>query len=298
MEKKIIFVSGSHRSGSTWLGNIIAQHPDVKYVSEPFNIELHRKNNPVIFWFEHISNKSENNRQNEIEQYLKSFYCTTLFDIRQSIRRAQTVKDAYRLFKDVYERRTTNHTLIKDPIAFFSSEWISRTLNAKTIILIRHPAAFVASIKLKNWTFDFNEFLKQELLINTYFPDYVKIIKNYTENQPDIIDQAILLWNIIHITILQYQKLNNDWYFIKHEDLSEFPIENFSKLFHYLNLEFLSSVKQQIIESSTSNEITNLKRNSKDNIKYWKKRLTQEEISRIKEKTYPIWPQFYKEKDW
>src|SRR5262249_49063494 len=32
-----ILVTGSHRSGSTWVGKMIASHPRVAYVEEPFN---------------------------------------------------------------------------------------------------------------------------------------------------------------------------------------------------------------------------------------------------------------------
>lgn len=34
---KPILVTGSHRSGSTWVGNIMATSPSVNYIHEPFN---------------------------------------------------------------------------------------------------------------------------------------------------------------------------------------------------------------------------------------------------------------------
>jgi hypothetical protein len=37
-----ILISGSHRSGSTWTGKVISQSNSVRYVHEPFNIDIER----------------------------------------------------------------------------------------------------------------------------------------------------------------------------------------------------------------------------------------------------------------
>src|SRR5258707_7647151 len=56
-----ILVSGSHRSGTTWVGKMIAASPAVGYIHEPFN-PLHR---PGICtakfpqWFFYVSEENE-----------------------------------------------------------------------------------------------------------------------------------------------------------------------------------------------------------------------------------------------
>src|SRR5262249_60046560 len=54
---KPILVTGSHRSGSTWVGKMIACHPRVVYLSEP----LHRERLPCPskHWFHHITAADE-----------------------------------------------------------------------------------------------------------------------------------------------------------------------------------------------------------------------------------------------
>jgi hypothetical protein len=41
-----------------------------------------------------------------------------------------------------------------------------------------------------------------------------------------------------------------------------------------------------------------VKRNSEENIKTWKKRLSSDEILKIKKGTEKVWKKFYSEKDW
>jgi len=55
--------------------------------------------------------------------------------------------------------------LLKDPIAFFSAEWLARTYGADVVVLIRHPAGFAGSLKRMGSSFDFNDFLGQPDLL-------------------------------------------------------------------------------------------------------------------------------------
>ena len=94
------------------------------------------------------------------------------------------------------------------------------------------------------------------------------------------------------------EKYKDEWYFIKHEDLSLQPTEEFEKLYNFLKIEMDNLVKDYILETTSSNEETLLKRDSRKNISSWKNRLTQEEIQEIKEGTREVWKYFYTEEDW
>ncbi len=55
--------------------------------------------------------------------------------------------------------------LVKDPIALFSAEWLAATFDMRVLVMIRHPAAFAASIRRRGWRHRFADFLEQPLLM-------------------------------------------------------------------------------------------------------------------------------------
>jgi aspartyl/asparaginyl beta-hydroxylase (cupin superfamily) len=85
---------------------------------------------------------------------------------------------------------------------------------------------------------------------------------------------------------------------VKHEDLSIDPLDEFEKIFKFLQLNFSEEIKNKIKETTTSTINTTHKRDARQNIKTWKDRLSKEEIGRIKEETRIVWQHFYSEEDW
>lgn len=294
---KPILVTGAHRSGSTWIGNIISSAKNVYYIQEPFNVSIERTNSPCKYWFEYVDGKGKDD-QLKFEKYLKSFYSNLNQDYFQKTLKAQSINEFINILKDI-RQKSFQRPLIKDPIAVMSAEWIYKTLNCDVVISIRHPAAFIASLKIKNWEFDFKNFQEQNGLMQTYLKDFKYETEEFSKNRKDIIAQGILLWNIIYSTIHEYHnKYKNDWIFIRHEDLSKAPILEFEKIFNSLQLPMCENNKEWIIETTSHSNKNAFKRNSKENIKTWQDRLTTDEIVLIKKETESIWKLFYTEDDW
>lgn len=294
--KNNILVSGSHRSGSTWTGKVIAKAKGVRYVHEPFNIRIYRPYSPLNYTFEYLSG-STGSHQEEVKNYIDSF--SNLFNPYnfKKLLNFNPFRDRKHALDD-FNGVLADRVIIKDPIALMSAEWIDKNYNWDIVILIRHPAAFVASLKVKNWQFDFKQFREQNRLMKDYMQNYADKIDEYIKHKKDIVDQGILLWNIIHDIIAACQEKHSNWYFVKHEDLSMNPVEEFEKMFSFLNLELDRNVKEYIAASTSSKSRTDLTRNSIENIKTWKRRLSIAEIDRIKEGTRQVWTKFYSESDW
>jgi hypothetical protein len=204
--------------------------------------------------------------------------------------------------------------LLKDPIAFFCAEWLAQQYNMDVVILIRHPAAFASSLKVKNWQFPFEHFLQQPLLMEKYLKPFALEIEKYARQKFNILDQSILLWKIFHLTALEYKNKYKNWIFIKHEDISKNPINEFEYLFKRLDLDFADRVKKKILKYSDSKNFginyqdnskfhqrktrLNLKRDSQVNIYSWKNRLTEPEIEKIRIEVESISSNFYADCDW
>jgi len=287
------------------VGKILATAPKVKYIHEPFNPDRFPdyRNKPFFSdWFQYICEDNSGNYESIFEDIIhsKSPIQIGLANVREfgagCVLNAEISSFMHRLNK--------SRVIIKDPIAFFSADWFCHRFDMHVIVMVRHPAAFCSSLKLKQWSFDFNNFLKQPLLIDKYMSPFKKDIETYAKDEMPIIDQAILLWNIIYYTASIYREKNRTWLFIKHEDVSRNPTDRFRSIFQSLDLEFTKITEKAIIQSSgehnpseqlTSNEFI---RDSVKNIMNWKVRLTQEEVQKIKIETSPIWKLFYSEAEW
>lgn len=303
-----ILVTGSHRSGTTWAGRTLALAPRTGYIHEPFNVEIpnHIIDNPLCYWFQYICEENENKFKASIDKVIHYQY-----PLLGNLNKAGSITDLGEIIRDqslsLFFSIGRTKPIVKDPIAFFSAEWLSKTYGMNVLVMIRHPAAFCSSLKMKDWNFDFNNFLNQPLLMDRYLASFEKEIRDFAKEERCIIDQGILLWNCIHHTVKIYMQNHSEWMFVRHEDLSDNPLENYELIFQKFDLKFTSRVKKGILESSGSHNPTEplsdkpsdeLKRNSKENIKNWKKRLSPEEIETIRSRTNELSNTFYKEHDW
>ena len=305
--RKPILVTGSHRSGTTWVGKIIAKHPSVAYIHEPFCVQWCRAgicSAKFPYWFTYITKENETIFYEHIKNTI-----TFRYNIMEELKTLKNLKDIMRMLRDytisaIYRYRKTR-PLIKDPIAIFSAEWLASEFNMDVIVMIRHPAAFAYSLKRKNWTFRFSNFLEQPLLMRDHLYPFEDIIKEYADKEHDIIDQAALLWNLIHYIIIKYKEKNDDWVFLRHEDISKDPLLGFQILFKKLNIELSEHIRDIIkVYCSSENPVEqpknskSLKRNSKSIISNWKTQLTIPEIDRIRYKVENVSEKFYSDEDW
>ncbi|MGQ3685786.1 MAG: sulfotransferase [Candidatus Loosdrechtia sp.] len=306
-DKKPILITGSHRSGTTWAGRMIAHSPEVAYIHEPFSVsDAPSKgicNTEFKYWFTYVTDDNDKNYYQPLKDMLAFKY--NLIASLKTARNFSMVKQFWQEYRQCARyRHAGSIPLLKDPIAFFSAEWLQKKFAMNIIVLIRHPAAFVSSIKKLNWSHPFSDFLAQDLLMRNILSPFRDEITHYANSQPSIIDQGILLWRIIHHTILQYQQQHPQWFFIRHEDLSREPLTNFAKIFQYINLDMTAKIIKRIEEHSGSENLPDtdspytLKRNSQLNIWNWKKRLTPSEIVYIRDHVEGVSKFFYSDADW
>jgi hypothetical protein len=300
-----ILITGTHRSGTTWIGKMLAANPSTAYISEPLNV-LHR---PGIFrlqmdhWYQYICEQNESeyvSAFNELLEY-EYYFWRELHSIR-------SLKDFLRMGRDFrtfyYGLEEGRRTLIKDPFAVFSTPWFARKFNFKIVIAVRHPLAFVSSLKRLNWPFDFQDLLDQPLLMR----DHLEPFRSQMESakSEDVIGQSALLWMLIYRVVHADHELNPDLMLVRHEDLSRDPINGFRDLYASLGLDYTSHVQKIILNSSSSENPKELSRekkhevklDSRANVNNWKKRLTDEEIKRVRKMTEEVSQLYYPETNW
>ncbi len=295
-----ILITGTHRSGTTWVGRTIAQHSAVRYVHEPFSVKFPSSEVDLRLaqWYTHFKSSQEKKEiVNAFDKLLRPSrvqYAVTGF--RKSERGMGRV---VRLLSQLLVKPKRPRVLVKDPIALLSADWLYEAYDFQVICLIRNPFAFVGSVKSAGWDFDFNVLLQQEELMHGFLSPYAADIEAACDMSGDFFDRACLIWNILHYVILQYRDRYPSWLFVRHEDVAMNPISEFEKIFEYLGLELGQQLRQYIVEYTADRNPESLKsakyspRSARGSLETWKERLTRDEINRIGEATGEIAVHFY-----
>ena len=302
-----ILVTGAHRSGTTWVGKMLAASGRYAYVSEPLN-RLHRPGvflAPVDHWYTYISFDNETLFLQAFQDTLQLKY--HLWDEVKSLR---SLKDAGRMFRDCGRfnlgKLWNKQPLLKDPFAVFSAEWFAGRLGCRVVITVRHPASFVSSLKRYDWSFNFTDFLSQPLLMRDWLEPFSQEMET-VQNQPhDALVKASLLWRMIYHVVWQYRQRELPCHILRHEDLSAEPVEGFMGLYKSLGIPFNPKVEARILKATSSENPTEVSKrsihsvnlDSRANIKIWQKRLTDKEIIRIREYTADVADLYYTDQDW
>jgi hypothetical protein len=300
-----ILVTGTHRSGTTWVGKMLAADACTGYISEPLNV-LHRPGvfrAQVRYWYQYICEENEN-------EYLPAFHELLEFDYHlwNEIRSLRSRRDVLRMGRDFFVfyngLMRGLRPLLKDPFAVFSAPWFAKRLNCSVVIAVRHPAAFASSLKRLHWPFDFQDLLNQPLLMRDHLEPYREEMQS--TRRDDVIGQAALLWKLIYHVVHTTRELHPDFLIVRHEDLSLNPIPGYRALYESLGLEFSPRVEKTILNSSNSENPVELSRkkvhaiklDSRANVDSWKKRLTAEEIQRIRKLTEDVSTLYYSDAEW
>lgn len=294
-----ILVTGAHRSGSTWVGRMLALDPSVVYIHEPFNPLTDPGICPITFehWLTYVCKDNEAAYRDGLRRTLQLRYQfgRGLGSVPGWIDRAARLRKGLRWMRYRLQGR---RPLIKDPIALFSAEWLAQQFQMQVVVLIRHPAAFAGSLKVKGWTFGFDQLLAQPLLMRDWLEPYRDQLEAYQAGRPDLIDQAALVWRIMYGTVLTYRRRHPDWLFLRHEDLSRQPVPRFRRLFERLGLHFTPRVQRAIQRHSSASVPSEFHRDSTANIQAWKQRLSPDEIERLRTATRPLADTFYDPSEW
>lgn len=314
-DRSPILVTGAPRSGSTWLGNVLSLAPDVGFVHEPFNQGCSQGLCRAAFphSFVHVTEANE-------ARYLEPMRDTLAWrfspgaELRAIPTRsepqppralARLVRD-YAYFEQM--RRKRARMVIKDPIALFSADWIARRFGAKVAVIIRHPAAFVASMRAAGFVMNFEAFRRQPSLMAGRLAPFADEIRAAAPHPSPSIEANTLLWRILHHHIDLLRAEHPDWIFVRHEDLSHDPMGRFPPLFAALGLPFTAEVEAGLAQFTRDRPALGrfsifgtrrrTMRSSEASTHAFRERLAPDEIATIRRLAAPLWERFYDESDW
>jgi Sulfotransferase family len=297
---KPILVTGAHRSGTTWVGKMLALAPGVGYVHEPFNPRFSA--GAFDRYFTVVTQENEARYAPELECAL-----TFRYELVARLRRRSRPKDVARALRDFgrVERLRRRHPrpLMKDPIALLSAEWLAQRFGMDVVVLIRHPAAFASSLKRLGWRHSFATFLDNGRVPEVIRP-YEEEIRAQAHEPGDDLAQAALLWRLLYNAVASYRERHVDWVFLRHEDVSLEPVGSFKRLYEQLGLELTDAAREEIGRASSSGNPSapptphTVELDSAASLGRWRDELTSEEIEVLRDRTSDVWPRFYSDEDW
>jgi hypothetical protein len=304
--RRPILVTGAHRSGTTWAGRVLAAAPTpVGYLWEPFNPRHRPGAFPIRFphYFHYVCAENGAGLVGPLADALAFRYRPGA-----ELPSLRSARDAGRMGRDWWRsarnRRRGATALVKDPIALFSSEWLADTFDMRVLVMIRHPAPFAASLRRRGWRHRFADFLDQPLLMRDHLGPWEAQLRAAAARPPDILGEAILLWNILYTMVDGLRERRSDWSFARHEDLARDPVDGFRALYSALGLEWDAGVERLVRETSDASNPTDavradsIRRSSAAHAGAWRTQMTAGDVERIRVGTEAVAARFYSAEDW
>jgi len=280
--------------------------PRVGYINEPFNPTHQPGICSCVFprWYQYV-------HDGNARDYVPGLAATVRFryDLAAQLRRRPGRTSMEALLRDSWNftlaRMRHARPLLKDPIAVFSSDWLARTFGAVVVVLVRHPAAFAASVKRLSWTFPFQDLLAQDALMRDHLAGFKDELHDRAAGPRDPVDDATLMWRLVHSVLFRFGHEHPEWLFIRQEDLARQPAEGFSQLFDRLDLPHDDRIERTIgwyssgrLEEEAGAAEGDIRRHSEDTTRRWRERLTSEEQARVRSACASLASRFYVEDDW
>lgn len=286
---------------------MLCQSREAAYIDEPFTPSRSPAwlAEPLPYWFMYITEENEGTYRAALQRVVDLRY--PVWDV---LRRTRSLKQLARQAPEIPRsfvfRSRHLRPLFKDPLAIFSAEWLARTFDMDMVVMIRHPAAFISSIKRLNWGFDYERnWLPQELLMRDLLGHRADEYRGY-EGEVDLLGEGIVVWNSVYDVVSRYRDRHPEWNFVRYEDLATDPLAGFEGIYKSVGLTWNSEVEQRIAGSSGSSNPKEVpvwrrravKRDSASAKKAWLTRLNPQEIERIRAGTDEIANRFYSDADW
>lgn len=311
MKKKPIIIFGLPRSGTTWLAKTLEKAPGIQYLVEPDNegttfLGYYYKRGLERFPY---FRKGENP-----ESYLKLFeralfgdyisksssrnnwlFKSNLISLNLVKRRLAKKQKNRRLIlnwdfllkKDI-EFSDQKRRLVKTVHGLLNIPFLLNHLEFIPLIILRHPAACIHShLKLGISDADQDVYKNEKIRKDFLTPFLEKMEEIKTP-----LGQMGMQFGIFHFIVSKFVQQYH-YKIIFHEEICENPVNEFQKLYQFLELKWEKEVKDFINNNNKRGDRFEIKRIASEQKDNWKRLWTKEELREI-EKGYSIFSnEFY-----
>jgi Sulfotransferase family len=308
--RRPILITGSPRSGTTWIGDVLRAAPRTMVLMEPFNPELSRLparhcNFHFREWYTYVTGENAAEFTPPLRRMLELRHDTWIH-----LRASNGVKDIIDVAAAAARFRLSRllgaTPIMKDPVALLSSQWIAREFGARVVVLIRHPAAVVSSFLRLGLPVDIPGLLRQPLLMRDLLYPMEGEFRDLLAAPRSPVEYAAMLWKALYFAVHCFQQQHSNWLFIRHEDLSQDPVAGFEKICHHVGIEFTPRIRRAVLDSNDAALPPELdpklafttRRNVAANLTNWKTRVSQDDLRIIRQRVEQVSQHFYQDSEW
>ena len=236
-----ILVTGCARSGTTWLGRVLAAPPDVRYVHEPFNFKNPFPGCAFRSRFSYEQLTSDDHRLNDLEKT----FCSRGRLLSIKMERLK-LKRLLRSWGEELVRKKTASTVVKDPIAFLSAETLAERFDIRVAVITRRPETVIASHLGRGWDFRNLSTYVETMRSRNIWTDAQLDATLECEDSP--VDRLAHLWRLLALWTMQLKERHPDWVFVRYEDAAMNPKEVFPGLCERLGVTY-SGHREDFLEA-------------------------------------------------
>lgn len=252
-----IILAGSGRSGTTWLGNIIAANPNVRIIFEPFD---YRRVPDAA----HLPLRPYARPQAEYPDWSAFVHRVLCGQVQNEWINRQG------------NYWWTSRRLIKAIRANLMLAWMDHMFQPQIVFMTRHPCAVVLSrLKLK-WQTHLDVFLQQPQLMADYLDPYVDLIRGA---QTPIQKHAVM-WAVENLIPLKQLPAHN-WVFCTYEELVHNPDAQAERVLDALGIQKSWFTRRAIKRVSMVTRPDSALLSGRDPLTVWQYELPGEDIDEI-----------------
>ncbi|HEV2928512.1 MAG TPA: hypothetical protein VGW74_07455, partial [Propionibacteriaceae bacterium] len=287
---------------------------ELTYIPEPLNPDHPPGRSPGVLdasverHYQYISEHNEDGWLTAFDETLRLRY-----HVAAELRQNRSPYDLARMGKYATSflagRLLGRRALLDDPYALLASEWLADRLGCVVVVIVRDPAAMVASWRRLGWTTDLGELLHQPALMRDWLEPFRAEMEAVAATPGDPVGRVATLWRLLYLVAAEYERRCPAVRVVRYEDLAADPVSSFAGLYAALGLGFDERAEGEVVRSTTGSAQRTAHKwslsrsglsktgfrpmDSRANLVAWKRQLGADEVARIRALTAGVADRWY-----
>jgi len=314
-----IHIAGMARAGTSWVGEMFRAAGGFLYLNEPFNWKSPPGLSPGILnasvpvGYLYVGDHNSEQYRPAVQDLFRFRY-HHLAELRATRSWFGLAKMAKYSSAFTVAAMRGKRPLLDDPYASLAAPWIAEQFDGQAILVVRHPAAMVASYRKLGFKAHPRHFLNQPQLMADYLEPWRDELEAAVETDDRVV-QVATFWRSLHYVLFNMVDRSDRLHVVRYEDLCADPESAFEALFNRVGLEFNAAARAEVLagtqaQSGRQTFTWRLSRHggfsrtayrpmdSRSMIRAWQKTISPAEADRIRDITAAVSERYYGDDDW